>query len=438
MIKTNRSNVTTSRQRALVIGCHGGVGRAVLALLEHTAPGRRLLERLDALLLVDREPPTGAVPVKDALLLPPTTIFSAECLARLVRDHAVTQVIDLSSIDTVDCASACDRMSADFLCTSVEEWPTNGFVTTDHAIARLLPPGRPALGARSHLVGSGANPGIVNALAFAAADAFARRAGVDVSRLGLHSILITEEDTTRETAEPDAASPAGAFPMSWSPAHCLDEIFEPRAIAARKGKIVNLGHAPSDRRYRARCGARVIDGLAIPHEEVSTLSRVWPEVEISFLYRILPAARRALAAHPERRTPSSWPTRRLYPPWSGSITGEDRVGVLLCSRRYGELWMGFRTYVSQGLPLGTNATELQVAAGVIAGWNQLGRRKGIHFVEELDPVEYLRVAAELLGPPTIVHDVSAEPRTLAERAVTSRGLPGWQRSDTEQPALPTS
>ena len=115
------------------------------------------------------------------------------------------------------------------------------------------------------------------------------------------------------------------------------------------------------------------------------------------------------------------------------------MGVLLASRRYGELWMGFRTYVSQGLPLGTNATELQVAAGVLAGWNQLGRRKGIHFVEDLDWVEYLQVVTEILGPPMIVHDVSAEPRTLAERAVTpSRGLPGWQPGDTERPALPTS
>lgn len=43
------------RQRALVLGCHGGVGRAVLALLEHSSPGRRIRESLEALMLVDRE-----------------------------------------------------------------------------------------------------------------------------------------------------------------------------------------------------------------------------------------------------------------------------------------------------------------------------------------------------------------------------------------------
>lgn len=66
------------------------------------------------------------------------------------------------------------------------------------------------------------------------------------------------------------------------------------------------------------------------------------------------------------------------------LTGQDRVGVLLCSRRFGELWMGFATDMTAGLSMWTNATQLQVAAGVLAGWSQLGRRKGIHFVEDLD------------------------------------------------------
>ena len=46
--------------RALLLGSHGGVGRALLAVLEHTGPGRRLLDSLDALLLVDRVPPAAA------------------------------------------------------------------------------------------------------------------------------------------------------------------------------------------------------------------------------------------------------------------------------------------------------------------------------------------------------------------------------------------
>lgn len=406
--------MTNREERALVLGCHGGVGRAVLSLLENSIPGRELRQRLDAIFLADAEPPQHDTPLDDGILLPPTRIACADDLARLVREHRVTEVVDLSSLDTVDCTRVCDELGAHFLCTSVEEWAGQGSIPTDEAIARLLVPRRPELTERSHLVGSGANPGIVNALVFAAIEELASRVGTQptIEALDLHGILITEEDTTVEEGDPAADD---VFPMTWSPTHCLEELFEPAAFAARDGHVVSLGHAPTARLYRARCGDRVIEGMAVPHEEIATLARRLP-VEIGFIYRIPPASRRALAAH-RARPPEAWPTRRLYPPWTTALRGRDRVGVLLCSRSYGELWMGFDTDVSVGLRLGSNATQLQVAAGVIAGWAQLGARTGIHFVEDLDWRRFLQTAHDVLGPPVIVSDETAPPRLLADRIV---------------------
>jgi saccharopine dehydrogenase-like NADP-dependent oxidoreductase len=405
--------------RALVLGCHGGVGRAALALLERSGPGGRLRERLAEVVLADRRAPPGPVPLRGARLLPPTDVGSAADLGRLIREHRITQVIDLSSIDTVECTQVCDDLGADFLCTSVEEWPGHQPLTTDESISRLLPPRRPLLARRGHLVGSGCNPGIVNALVFAAVERFARRVGVPstVEALELHAVLITEEDTTRdERAAPDP----DLFSMTWSPWHCLEELFEPRAFAAERGKVVSLGHAPTERCYRARCGDRVIAGMAVPHEEVVTLAERLPGVEIAFLYRLPPAARRALAAHPGRRAVRAWRTHRLYPPWSTDLAGGDRVGVLLCSRRFGELWLGFDTPVARGLPLGTNATQLQVAAGVLAGWSQLGERRGIHFVEDLDGRASLDAAIEVLGPLVTVHDATTPSAPLSDRLQPER------------------
>src|SRR5690606_1255949 len=116
-----------------------------------------------------------------------------------------------------------------FLCTSVEEWPGQGSMPTDGAIARLLPPQRRVLSRGSHLVGSGANPGIVNALVFSALDVFADRVGVvpTADALDLHAVLITEEDTT---VDAEATLSSDVFSMTWSPAHCLEELFEPRAF----------------------------------------------------------------------------------------------------------------------------------------------------------------------------------------------------------------
>lgn len=401
--------------RALVLGCHGGVGRAVLALLARSDIGRRLQHGLAAVTLVDRHPPTVAPPLDGARLLPPTAITSAADLAELVREHRITQVVDLSSIDTVDCTQACDELGADFLCTSVEEWEGGPSLSTDEAIARLLPPRRPALSRRGHLVGSGANPGIVNALVFAALERFADRVGVAPSAeaLDLHAVLITEEDTT---AEQSGASDDDVFPMTWSPVHCLEELFETRAFVARRGRVVGLGHRPTERYYLARCGDEIIAGMAVPHEETVTLATRLPAVEIAFLYRIPLAARRALARHPMRDSAGAWRVHRLYPPWSEDLAGRDRIGVLLCSRRFGELWLGYDTDVTAGLRLGTNATQLQVATGVLAGWSQLGSRKGIHFVEDLDWRAFLELTNQVLGEPIVVHDPAAPPTPLVERA----------------------
>jgi len=406
--------MTDRKHRAMVIGCQGSLGRALLALLEHSAPGHRLRASLDALVLVDREGADRSTPTGMGVLLPPTSIESPDDLASLVQEHGISQVIDVSSIDTVDCTQACDQLGTDFLSTSVEEWPERGSLPTDQAIARLLPPLRPMLKQQSHLVGSGANPGIVNALAFTALAEFAKRVGVAATSdaLGLAAILITEEDTT---VDQDAADATDVFPMTWSPVHCLEELYEPVAFAARDGRIVSLGHPPTSHWYSARCGEHIIEGMAVPHEEIATLARHLANIEIGFIYRIPPAARRALAAHAHRTSPEAWQTRRLCPPWTPRLAGVDRVGVLLSSRRFGELWMGFETDVRKGLPLGTNATQLQVAAGVLAGWTQLGNKKGIHFVEDLDCEEFVRVASEVLGPPVVVHDPSAISQPLADR-----------------------
>src|SRR5581483_6187007 len=406
-------------RRALILGYHGGVGQAVLALLEHSAPGRQLRERLDAVVLADRAPPRGPVPLNDAILLPPVSVGSADDLASLVCAHRITEVIDLSSIDTVDCTRGCDELGAHFLCTSVEEWSGRESIPTDEAIARLLPPRRPVLSQRGHLVGSGANPGIVNALVFAALEKFAERIGVQptVAALDLYAVLITEEDTT--VASEDAED-TGIFSMTWSPIHCLEELFEPRAFAARAGHVVGLGHRPTERWYRARCGDRMITGMVVPHEEVATLAQRLPEVEIAFIYRIPPAARRALAAWPQHTSAETWSLRRLYPPWTRALSGQDRVGVLLGSRRFGEFWLGFDTDVSTGLALGTNATQLQVAAGVLAGWRQLGQRTGIHFVEDLDWRAFLDVASAVLGPPMSIHDAAARVRSLLQHQLAAQ------------------
>ncbi|HEY8507721.1 MAG TPA: hypothetical protein VIL32_05140 [Steroidobacteraceae bacterium] len=385
---------------------------------------------MDGYVLVDKAAEPGLILPPNTTVLPPMSIESGADLAQLIREHRITDVVDLSYLDTRECLRVCEELGVRSLCTSVEEWEEGSTSTapTDVAISRMLPPNRPQL-RQSHLIGSGANPGIVNALMFAALAEFGERVGVAPTpeALDLHAALITEEDTTLERCSVDSAE---TFPMTWSPRHCLEELFERRTLVARAGVAEGFGHRPAERQYRARCGDTEIEGFLVPHEEVITLSHCFPSLEIGFIYRINPAARWALRMHPERKV-AEWRTQRLWPPYTGELVGEDRLGVLLCSRRYGELWMGLRTDVTAGLKLGTNATLLQVAAGVLAGWNQLGTRAGIHFVEHLDWRAFMRVVYQVLGPPMVVHDTLAPPRFMKDRLVDARSAERSRRLKSE-------
>ena len=60
---------------------------------------------------------------------------------------------------------------------------------------------------------------------------------------------------------------------------------------------------------------------------------------------------------------------------------------------------------------------LMLAAGVVAGWSQLGTRKGIHFVEDLHCADFMGVVSEVLGAPVTFHDPSATEALLSDRRV---------------------
>ncbi|HET7753255.1 MAG TPA: hypothetical protein VFK85_05035, partial [Anaeromyxobacteraceae bacterium] len=397
-------------RRALVVGAAGGVGHAVRTLLARTPAGAKVSSWVDEILLLDAVGATEGPRPARSRWLPPQRIASAEGLARLAREHRVDHVVDLSSLGTLDCVEACDALGVAYLTTSVEHWPDRPIPWTE-LVGAVLPGARPRLTRASHLVGSGMNPGIVNALAFRGIAALAEKAGVEATAeaIGLTSILITEEDTTVEL---DLQGTGDAFPMTWSPFHCLEELFQADAIVARDGAAFPVGHAPHAAWYRARCGDRHVDGMLVPHEEAITLSTLFPGVEIGFVYRIPPASRHALARYPGCRRAEAWPVRKMYAPHATELHGSDRVGVLLCTEELGELWIGYDVCSREALRVGTGATQLQVAAGVLAGWNQLGRARGIHFVEDLDWREYLALVDSVLGRPAIVHDAEAAPKSL--------------------------
>lgn len=404
-----------------MLGAAGGVAGATLALLDQHPLGRALLPAGSELLLLDGDGPQAHVPMpRGARWLPAATISEARELAELVAEHRVEQVIELAAVDTWDCLEACAAAGASFLTTTFDTWEGTEQFDPDDPFCMLRARGLftpPDVEHGTHLVCMGMNPGLVNLLVAAGLRELGERSGrpASLDALDVHAILFTELD---ETEVVDAPADPLRFASTWSPDGCLDEILEPHAMINVAGELTRLDHPPHRARYRARCGADSIVGCLVPHEELVSLGAMYPTVELAYVYRMPPAGELALAAAPDRR-PADWPTRRLYPPDHGDdLRGFNRIGALICSRSLGELWIGWETPVELGRRWSSNATLLQVAAGVIVGWTMAERLEpGIWLPEDLDSRHALGLASEILGPPRAIWDPSAPVVAVRDRRI---------------------
>jgi len=411
----------------LILGCAGGIGAALVQLLARHPAGRRLATRIDHLVLLD-EVPTAAPPLP-AHVLPPCRIDDAEELSPLLSSHGIDQVIEVGDVDTLAVSRVCSALGVDYVSASLQrrDVPADSAEALTMIASRaLLPEHRPHVGATSHLLAAGMNPGIVNALVDAGLEELARRTGAEptVEALEVYAIHVTERDTTTAVD----GVPGDVFPMSWSPRHALDEILEPSAMYVAGARLQVLPHRPDERLYVARCGERDVAAMIVPHEEVVTIGARFPGIESAFFYAIPDAAMDALRARPHR-APEDWSLHRLYPPHhTAPLVGSDRVGILIASRRHGELWIGFETRVADGARYGTNATLLQAATGVLAGWSLLGTVPGIHVVDDLDTRAYLAIVEEILGPPRVVHAPAAPMRSIRDRACAPEPVTSAARS----------
>ena len=414
-----------------MLGAAGGVAGATLALLTDHPLGRALIGPGSEVLLVDRVAPEHRPPIPEGLRLrlgerlrwlPPTAIDSAADLDTLLGAHPVDEVIELAVVGTADCIEVCAAHGASYLGTAYDAWPRDKAREVEPVPSmvrsrEMFAP--PDVDAGTHLLCMGMNPGLINVLVGEAIQRLAARAERPPSLAGLdlYAILLTERDSCR--SERDQPDPSERFACTWSPQSCLEELLERHAWITVDGELVRLDHRPHEARYTARCGDDDVAGNLVPHEELVTLGAMYPTVELAYVYELCPAARASLRAHPQRDQ-HAWPTARLYPPYSTDLVGDNELGVLLCSRSLGELWLGWRNQIDEALALGTNAVLLQVAAGVVAGWHALrDSPAGVYLPEELDRGPVLAAAESILGPLREVWAPDAPVRPLAQRLLPS-------------------
>ena len=256
----------------------------MLALLRGHPRGQALAAQRE-LVLLDAEDGDEPSLTAGTTVLPAQCIGSAAELATVLDEQRIDEVVELALVDTFACIDACARRGVDWLTTSLERWPDDrpdGRGPLDDAL-RLVPGRRPPTGGGSHLVGSGMNPGCVNALFDRALQELAARTGAaaDVHALDLYAVFVSESDSTVA-----AGDDVDAFAMTWRPQSCLHELFVPAALVVEDGRICALPHRPVAARYRVACGDEEIEAHLVPHDQLVTLGLSHPGPLFAYAYAL--------------------------------------------------------------------------------------------------------------------------------------------------------
>jgi len=283
------------------------------------------------------------------------------------------------------------------------------------------------------IVTHGANPGIVNHFAKAAMIDLARHLGVDPGKpegsqawarlsrdLGIKVIHISE----RDTQVVDRPKEVGEFVNTWSIEGFVEEAMMPSEMGwgSHEAQMPERGHGhnngPANCIFIAKPAAEVllrswvpqggqIAGFALPHAESITMSRFFTLHEegkplyrptVAFVYMACDAAMASL----HEMMMQGWKMPERERVVADEITGGiDELGILLLGENSG-WWYGSQLGIEEARRLvpGTNATAIQVAAGVVSAavWAARHPDRGYREPEDLPHEEILEIALPWLGP----------------------------------------
>lgn len=418
---------TTWSGRMLVIGC-GAVGRVALPLvLRHVAINHEQVTVIDAAGCgedVARE--CGVRHLR--LALDPDNF--RQTISQLAGAGGF--VLNLAGrVSGPEILAWCQEIGAVYLDTSIEEWgdgnssdPDCGIVDRSlyslHRQARGL--GRST--GPTALITHGANPGLVSHFVKAALAQLSGWAPADrqgwaglAQDLGIKTIHISERDWQQST-QPRSSD---EFVNTWSIDCFLAECAQPPEAGwgthemhwpqqasyhpSGAGAVIYLDRRAASTRVRSwapRAGA--FHGLLLPHSEAITLAEYFTlddgayRPTVLFAYRPCDDAMLSLMDVAERGWQPLAKERRLQ---DEIVSGEDELGVLLMGAERGAFWYGSVLSIDEARRLApnSNATTLQVAAGVLGGvvWSMENPARGMVFPEDIDYRRVLEVAVPYLG-----------------------------------------
>lgn len=314
------------------------------------------------------------------------------------------------NVDSLDLLTWTQTYGVRYLDTSLESWPGRSR-TRSEARREVLRHAR--TGGPTAIIAHGANPGLVThfvkqglcELACIETPPSTYAGWAELSqRLGIQLIQITEYDFHESAQTPIADE----FVNTWS-AH---------GLASELNALAELGWGDHERQLPPKMHSAInhktiswtpsfgeFQGYLIGHHEAFSINELLtPKCGIGrptvyYTVRLCPAALKFLSS----TSPNTDKSRSLsYRVMDNDLhQGGNELGALLMCKSGVSYWFGSKLILSQARELvaDSNATSLQVAAGVLSGliWALENPSRGIVEAEEMDFRRVLDLASPWLG-----------------------------------------
>lgn len=383
------NNMANDRLVITLLGSGGGVGKAVLALLEQALrdAGAPLHQSLTGCIIhcIDAKPLQLAdfspycPQLASHLVLHQFDLEDTSRFKQHLADTSTALVIDASWADTLAMIECCNEYAVAYVNTALESAEVDrrdeleGFTLIERYLR--FKAGRSSFTNLRAIIGSGMNPGVVQWFALSLMQE-------QPDKLPLACYIVETDNSFY--ADRTLLQPNTIY-STWSPECFLDEAILNYPMYVSRHQALFLYEHVYAQTFTIQLGQTSFEGCLMPHEEVLSLGERFP-FETGFIYKVNEVTTEILHSHLDDAN-ELWDWKhKLLDPRDAELDGSDLVGVLLVYDDHERYIYNVMENKQIYEAYGTNATYFQVACGLYGGICTLllGEiPKGVHWVDEL-------------------------------------------------------
>lgn len=388
-VKNLRSKESFNNQIISILGSSGGVAKSVLSILN-----RAYIDKNDPihdficsckLHLIDLKQNPMEYYEKhfpnliDKISLYEFDLNNTERFTEHLKETKTSIVLDISFADTVDMLRCCDSLGVIYINSALESVLVDenedfqGFPLQERY--EIFESHRDEFKNTCGIICSGMNPGIVQWMA------------IELMKKHPNNLpkgcYIVEEDTS--FFEDDTLADKNTIYTTWSPICFLDEAIYSYPTFMKKHQSLFLYKEVYELEFKVSLGEKKFYGCLMPHEEAITLGKMY-DMETGFIYKVNDHTTNLIKENLNNIDILWTKPMKVLNPEAAPLKGEDLVGILLVYEDK-ELYMynvlsnkeAYEKYK-------TNATYLQVAAGIYGALSTIlldNIPQGIYYIDEL-------------------------------------------------------